>query len=66
MSYEIFDFINSKDGFTYDIQTSNKIFKDVIIDNKSIYNYNFIKIIEGNYVYFININQIISITLHQN
>ena len=66
MSYEIFDFINSKDGSTYDIQTSNKIFKDVIIDNKSIYNYNFIKIIEGNYVYFININQIISITFHQN
>jgi len=30
MSYEIFDFINSKDGSTYDIQTSNKIFKDVI------------------------------------
>ena len=30
MSYEIFDFINSKDGSTYDIQTSNKIFKDVL------------------------------------
>ncbi|BBM52570.1 hypothetical protein JMUB3935_1549 [Leptotrichia trevisanii] len=43
MSYEIFDFINSKDSSTYDIQTSNKIFKDVIIDNKFIYNYNFIK-----------------------
>ena len=37
-------------------------FKDVIIINDESYSHNFIRIIEGNFVYFLNINQIIYIT----
>ena len=58
-----FDFIEN--GVFYDIQTSQKLFKDVIIINDESYNHNFIRIIEGNFVYFLNINQIIYITQTQ-
>ena len=55
-----FDFIEN--GVFYDIQTSQRLFKDVIIINDESYSHNFIRIIEGNFVYFLNINQIIYIT----
>jgi hypothetical protein len=58
-----FDFIEN--GVFYDIQTSQRLFKDVIIINDESYNHNFIRIIEGNFVYFLNINQIIYITQTQ-
>lgn len=58
-----FDFIEN--GIFYDIQTSQRLFKDVIIINDESYNHNFIRIIEGNFVYFLNINQIIYITQTQ-
>lgn len=58
-----FDFIEN--GVFYDIQTSQRLFKDVIIINDEPYSHNFIKIIEGNFVYFLNINQIIYITQTQ-
>nr|DAS36257.1 MAG TPA: hypothetical protein [Caudoviricetes sp.] len=58
-----FDFIEN--GVFYDIQTSQKLFKDVIIINDESYRHNFIRIIEGNFVYFLNINQIIYITQTQ-
>ena len=58
-----FDFIEN--GVFYDIQTSQRLFKDVIIINDESYSHNFIRIIEGNFVYFLNINQIIYITQTQ-
>lgn len=58
-----FDFIEN--GVFYDIQTSQRLFKDVIIINDESYLHNFIRIIEGNFVYFLNINQIIYITQTQ-
>lgn len=57
-----FDFIEN--GVFYDIQTSQRLFKDVIINDEP-YSHNFIRIIEGNFVYFLNINQIIYITQTQ-
>ena len=58
-----FDFIEN--GVFYDIQTSQRLFKDVIIINDESYSHNFIRIIKGNFVYFLNINQIIYITQTQ-
>lgn len=57
-----FDFIEN--SVFYDIQTSQRLFKDVIINDEP-YSHNFIRIIEGNFVYFLNINQIIYITQTQ-
>ena len=60
---EIFDFFENNKS--YDIQTQQKLFKDVMIDNDTRHLYNndkYIKIIEGNFVYFVNIDQIIYFT----
>ena len=60
---KIFDFV--EDNKSYDIQTQQKLFKDVMIDNDTRYLYNndkYIKIIEGNFVYVVNINLIIYFT----
>lgn len=60
---KIFDFV--EDNKSYDIQTQQKLFKDVMIDNDTRHLYNndkYIKIIEGNFVYFVNIDQIIYFT----
>ena len=58
-----FDFIEN--GIFYDIQTSQRLFKDVSSIKDEPYSHNFIRIIEGNFVYFLNINQIIYITQTQ-
>lgn len=59
-----FNFLEN--GIFYDIQTSQKLFKNVIIVNdENLYSHNFVKIIDGNFTYFLNINQIVYITQTQ-